>query len=101
MALVAARTTMRRTPGTLDLREHLLLRMRGEAVYRHAVIVGELDGQHFWVLTPNRFIEKFDFGDKRLNAAKIWDGVTLPASLRLWPRIRREGTSRAPRSSGQ
>ncbi len=66
----------------MDLREHLLLRMRGEAVYRHAVIVGELDGQHFWVLTPHRFIEKFDFGDKRLNAAKIWDGVTLPASLR-------------------
>ena len=78
--MVAASTS------TVAKRDHLLVRMRGEAAWRHGWGIDEGDGSFAWLLTPNRFLEKFSFlATYKISGMKVWDGVTLPPSVTKAP----------------
>ncbi len=79
---MANATSLKATEESLTKGEHLLLRMRGDGTWWHAVVVEPNDGVLVWVLTPNRYLEKFDFTAWGLCEAKMWDDVALPASVR-------------------
>ena len=78
MAIVVARA---KDAPALTTRDHVLLRLRGDLLCRHAVVVSESTGTAQWILTPGRSIELFDFGSRQLVGAKLWSGKKLPASV--------------------
>ena len=45
------------------------------------MVVDPGNGMWVWVLTPGRSVEKMALSGKNLIAVKIWDGLTLPASV--------------------
>ena len=68
--------------GSLTPGDHLLLKLRGEAVHRHAVVVrGVEGGDGFWVMTPARHIELLELSSSHVTAAKLWNGKDLPATV--------------------
>ena len=78
MAMVAA--SARASALTAD--EHVLIKKRGDVLYRHGVAVSDAWGTSHQVLTPSRVVELVDFTGKSLVGVKLWDGKSLPRSLR-------------------
>ncbi len=68
--------------GSLTPGDHLLLKLRGEAVHRHAVVVRGVEGRDgFWVMTPARHIELLELSSSQVTAAKLWNGKDLPYTV--------------------